>query len=389
MSDSLERRAVISGIGQSDVGRRLGRSALSLTVGACLSAIDDAGLTRADIDGLATFPGDMDGLFPDLGPGTRALQDALRLNLNWHAGVCEGPAQISAVMNACMAVACGLARHVLVYRTVVMFGGSLTNFFLNPDGVDGPHQFWMPFGATGGPQLLAPFARRHMHEFGTTREQLGAIALNGRRNAGLNPRAIYRDPLTMEQYLDAPMVSDPFCLLDCDAPVDGSTAFIVSTSDFAKDCRNRAVQFEALGSASCQRVAFDQWDLRNLSSRAAADQMWSRTSLRPQDVDIAELYDGFSFLAINWLEDLGFCAKGEGGALVEGGKYIALDGELPLNTDGGQLSAGRLHGYGLLREACVQLRGEAGDRQIEGAEVAVVSNGSGQIAGCMLVSRHH
>ena len=387
MTEPMERRAIVSGIGQSAVGRRLGRSGLSLTAEACLAAIEDAGLTRADIDGLATYPGDFDGQVPDLGPGIRDVQDALRLRPNWHVAVSEGAGQTSALIDACMAVACGLARHVLVYRTVIMYGGRLP--LLTPLAeIDGPMQYQVPFGVLGAPQLLAPMARRHMHEFGTTREQLGAIAVNARRNAALNPHAIYRDSLTIEDYLAAPMVSDPFGLLDCDAPCDGSTAFIVSYRDFAPDCRNTAVHFDSMGMASHHRPLFDQWeDLASLASRDAARQMWSRTSLRAEDVDLAELYDGFTFLALNWIEDLGFCEKGDAGAFVENGKRIALEGELPMNTDGGQLSGGRLHGFGLLHEACVQLRGEGDKRQIPGAEVAVVSNGTGQFAGCLLLTR--
>jgi acetyl-CoA acetyltransferase len=124
-----------------------------------------------------------------------------------------------------------------------------------------------------------------------------------------------------------------------------------------------------------------------MASIEAAADMWSRTSLTPADVDLAELYDGFTFLTFAWLEALGFCADGEAGPFVEGGRRIGLGGDLPLNTYGGQLSAGRMHGYWVLHEACLQLRGEAGPRQVAGAEVAVVSNGGGPIAGCMLLSR--
>jgi acetyl-CoA acetyltransferase len=125
-----------------------------------------------------------------------------------------------------------------------------------------------------------------------------------------------------------------------------------------------------------------------MAARDAAAMLWSRTDLKPRDVDIAELYDGFSFLTIVWLEALGFCPKGEGGRFIEGGKRIALDGELPLNTNGGQLSAGRLHGYGFLHEACIQLRGEAGARQVaRQPQVAAVGVGGGPLGGCVLLTR--
>ena len=205
---------------------------------------------------------------------------------------------------------------------------------------------------------LALHARRHMHQYGTTKEQLGWLAINSRRNAELNPLATYRDPLSMADYLSARMISDPFGLLDCDVPVDGSVAFVVSTADAAADC-DHPVRVGACGGS----VGLGGWDQRSdypkMASTDAAAEMWCRTDLGPADVDIAELYDGFTFLTLAWLEALGFCGDGEAGPFVEGAARIALDGELPLNTYGGQLSAGRMHGYWVLHEACLQLRGEA------------------------------
>jgi acetyl-CoA acetyltransferase len=226
-----------------------------------------------------------------------------------------------------------------------------------------------------------------MHEFGTTREQLGAIALNARRNAAGNPKAIFRDPLTMEEYLSARMITTPFGLYDCDVPCDGSTAVVVSRDERAEG-PHPSVRVHAVGTAIRGRPVWDQWeDLTTMAMRDAAAQMWSRADMTPRDVDVAELYDGFSWLTLAWLEALGFAPRGEGGPFVEGGKRIALDGELPLNTAGGQLSAGRLHGFGMLHEACVQLRGLGGERQAGAPEVAVVAAGGGPIAGCMLLTR--
>jgi acetyl-CoA acetyltransferase len=182
------------------------------------------------------------------------------------------------------------------------------------------------------------------------------------------------------------MISDPFGLLDCDVPVDGSVAFVVSTAGAAADF-DRAVRVEACGGA----LGLGGWDQRpdypKMASTDAAAEMWSRTDLKPADVDFAELYDGFTFLTFAWLEALGFCDDGESGAFVEGAARIALGGQLPLNTYGGQLSAGRMHGNWVLHEACLQLRGQAGERQVASHDVAVVSNGGGPIAGCMLLTR--
>jgi acetyl-CoA acetyltransferase len=233
------------------------------------------------------------------------------------------------------------------------------------------------------------FAQRHFHEFGTTREQLAQIALNARRNAAGNPHAIYRDPLTLEDYLAARMISTPFCLYDCDVPVDGSTALIVSRTETARDLRRPLVRVEAIGSALHGRPSWDQFDdLTTMALRDASAMLWQRTDLRPADVDVAELYDGFSFIALAWLEALGFCPHGEGGRFIADGKRIALDGEIPLNTQGGQLSGGRLHGFGFLHEACVQLWGEGGERQVPGdPRVAVAAAGGGPLGGALMVVR--
>jgi len=393
VTDHFEERAIISGIGQSAVGRRLNRSGLDLTIDAGLDAIADAGLSVADIDGLATYPGATGGPAGFSGPGTPEVQDALRLRLNWHRGGIEGAAQMSAVIDAAMAVACGLARHVLVYRTVTeateQGAGGRAGIGGGAPSIGGSMQWSIPFRAYSAACWLAINAHRHFHEFGTTREQLGMIPVNQRRNAGLNPKAIYRDPMTLEDYLSARMITTPFGLYDCDVPCDGSTAVIVSAADYAPDTPHPAVAFEAVGTALRGRPSWDQFDdATTMSARDAAASMWERTSLRPSDVDVAELYDGFSFLTLTWIEALGFCARGEGGPFVGGGSRIALDGELPVNTHGGQLSAGRLHGYGFIHEAVVQLRGDGGARQVAGpVEVVAVANGGGPVAGCMLLTR--
>ena len=255
-------------------------------------------------------------------------------------------------------------------------------------------QWYLPFGAVSAVNWIALVAQRRMHEFGLTREQLAQIALNGRRNAALNPKAVYRQPMSLDDYLAARMISTPLCLFDCDAPCDGSTALVVSRVEHAPDVPHPVCHVDAVGTALRGRPSWDQFDdMTTMAARDAAASMWERTDLRPADVDVAQLYDGFSILAMVWLEALGFCGRGESGAFVEGGSAIARDGPLPLNTAGGQLSGGRLHGFGLIHEACLQLRGEGGDRQVpgrhgSGPEVAVVANGGGPIAGSMLLTRH-
>ncbi len=397
MTEGLERKAALTGIGQSDVGRPLGRDPMSLTIDACLDAIEDAGLTRDDIDGISTYPGGaMPGAPGFTAGGVTEVQDALRLNLDWFSGGPETSGQLGAVINAVAAVAAGFANHVLCFRTVweatAQGGGRRAGIGTGGGGsfkASGFMQWSLPYGAASAAVWIAMMAKRHFHEYGTTREQLAQIALNARKNAAGNPKAIYRDPMTMDEYLNVRMISDPFCLYDCDVPVDGSTAMIVSRIDVAKDLRRKPLRVEAVGSALHGRPSWDQFDdLTTMALRDAAAMMWKRTDLQPSDVDVAELYDGFSFISLCWLEALGFCGKGEGGPFIEGGKRIALDGEIPLNTHGGQLSAGRLHGFGFLHEACVQLWGEGGERQVANdPEIAVAAAGGGPLGGCLLLRR--
>jgi acetyl-CoA acetyltransferase len=398
-ADRFERNAVISGIGQSQVGRRIYRDPLDLTIDAVLGAIDDAGLTTADIDGIATYPGNQDVPPGFSGVGVVELQDALRLDLNWFAGGLESPGQLGSVINAVAAVATGLANHVVCFRTVweaSAQGDKGRSSVTMGSGASGSSyrassfmQWTLPFGAPSAANWIGMMANRHFFEFGTTREQLAWIAINARCNAMRNPNATYRDPMTLEDYMNVRMVSTPLCLYDCDVPADGSTAVIVSRADSVADLRHPPARVEAVGSAIHGRPSWDQWDdLTTMALRDAAAMMWARTDLAPSDVDVAELYDGFSFITLSWLEALGFCGHGEGGPFIDGGERIALDGEIPLNTHGGQLSAGRLHGYGFLHEACVQLWDRGAERQVAGQpEVAVVGAGGGPLGGCLLLTR--
>jgi acetyl-CoA acetyltransferase len=394
--DILEQRACISGLGQSAIGRRLFRDPLELTLDACLAAVEDAGLSIADIDGLSTYPGAMAGPPGFSGANAVEVHDALRLNLGWFDSGIETSGQLGSVIKACLAVGAGLATHVLCFRSVWEGSaqGSKGRQGIGAEGgpgfrASGPLEWTLPFSAPSAAVWIAMFAQRHFHEYGTTREQLSQIALNARRNALVNPNAIYREPMSSDDYFAARIISTPFCLFDCDVPCDGATAFVVSHVGRARDLQKPVVRVEAVGTALRGRPSWDQFDdLSTMANRDAAAQLWTRTDLEPADVDVVELYDGFSFLALSWLEALGFCAVGEGGPFIEGGHRIAREGELPVNTHGGQLSAGRLHGYGFLHEACVQLRGEGGARQVDPRpQVAVAGAGGGNTCGCLLLTR--
>lgn len=391
---SFEAKAVISGIGQSEVGRRLPHTGVSLTVDAALAAIADAGLTPADINGIATYPSVWHPAPGFAGAGLFEVKEALGLNLDWYMGGAEA-AQYGPIIDAWLAVGAGLADHVLCFRTVTEAsaqaaagGRGAVLSYDRSERIGGFRQWQLPFGDLSPANWLALYASRHFHEYGTTREQLGWIAINSRRNAALNPAAVFRTPLTLDDYLAARIISTPLCLYDCDVPVDGSTAIIVSRADIAPDLPHPAVRLRASGAAMRGPFSWDQWDdMTTMAARDAASIMWERTDLRPGDVDVAELYDGFSNIALVWLEALGFCGPGEGGPFVEGAHRIALEGQLPMNTNGGQLSAGRLHGYGHLFEACTQLLGRGGQRQVEPRpRVAVAAAGGGYFASCLLLT---
>lgn len=393
MAKHPEKDIAITGIGQSRISRGADKSALGLTIDAAMQAITDAGLKRSDIDGMATWPGglgDGTGFSP---VGIPALQDALRLKLGWYANTRETSGQFGALFLAIAAINAGLCRHVLVFRTMYQATArkaGLVNASFQPGGRVHDKMVWhAPYHAYVAATQQALYFARYVHESGIREEQVAQIALNGRRNAALNPAAVYRKPLTLDEYLASPIITSPLRIFDCDVPIDGSTAIIVSHRDAARDLPNPVLRIEAIGTSMEYRNSWSQ--LRELATQAqpkVAEMMWNRTDLKPADVDVAELYDGFSFHSINWLENFGFCKRYEAGDFIEGGRRIALDGELPINTNGGALSAGRMHAYGQVHEACVQLWGRGGERQVKGGPtVAALSTAGGPLAGCFLLVR--
>nr|WP_202422429.1 OB-fold domain-containing protein [Gordonia sp. SID5947] len=385
-SDKFEDKVALTGVGMSQIGRRLMRPPLSLTIEAAQAAVADAGLTMADIDGIATYPGG--GNMGGFGEGgVTPVEAALGIRPTWHNGGIETFGPGGSVIAAMLAVAGGLARHVLCYRTVweSTYGELLKNgTIVQPSGRTAS---WMvPFGATSAAHTLAQNAQRHFHRYGTTKETLGWIALNQRANAGLNPTAVYREPMTMDDYLGARPITTPFGLYDCDVPCDGAVAVIVSARDAAADLAHPPILVEAVGTQIIDRMDWDQSTLTHEPQvLGQAAHLWTRTTMRPEDVDVAELYDGFTVNCLSWIEGLGFCGIGESKEFLDGGKNISLQGQIPLNTHGGQLSHGRTHGMGLLHEAIVQLRGDAGERQVTDARVGVVSSGGLTPSGVILL----
>ena len=365
-----EKNTAITGLGQSEIFRKPTVLPFELAVRACEQAIADAGLTPQDIDGLSAWPAMPTGTVA--GHGAAAISDlaaSLGLKLNWWSGA-DVAAQLSPIMEAVAAISAGYATHVLCVRAlgerwVPSYGSAAAQSGGGPRmPAAGFMEYIVPYMAPSAAIWCAIHASTHMARYGISREQMAAIPINQRRNAALNPKAIYREPVTLDDYMAARIITTPFTLLDCDVPCDGATAVIVSRLDAARDLKQQPVVLEAIGAGAYDRM--DTWisrsDYPHMAMHDAARMMWSRTDLKPKDVGTAHLYDGFTWLTMSWLEALGLCREGESGAFVEGGARIALDGELPLNTNGGQLSEGRMHGFGHLHEAVLQLRGQAGVR---------------------------
>ena len=320
--------------------------------------------------------------------GADELIDALGIRATWHAGGGEISSQLGAVVAAAMAVKTGAARHVLCFRTVYEAAAlSRPDEYppMRKKTVDGNAQWFAPFNAMSPANWTAQYAMRHVKRYGLTREQLAQISLNDRANALRNPRALVRKPLTMDDYMSARMVSTPLCLYDCDRFTDASTVLIVSAGDAVDEVSCTPVRIAAFA-GTVERHSWDQADW--MSSYPTGEDLWKQTEYTPADVDTVQLYDGFSFQALTWLEGLGFCERGEGGRFIEGGQRIALDGELPMNTGGGQIGGGRLHGFGFAHEAVTQLRGLGGERQVANdPKVAVATSGGGPLATALLLAR--
>lgn len=378
--------ACIVGIAETAVCRKPGSglSETALQLKAALAAIADAGLEPAQIDGILPFPnlGKAEIFAASLGC------DNLRLAATVHMG---GAAPVASLRMAALAVASGAADHVLVPGGWNGFSGARVRETTagDVDSIPGgaiARDFYMPYGLTAPPQWYALMARRHMHDYGTTERQLGAVALAMRRHAQLNPAALmHGKPLTMEQYLASPMIAAPYRLFDCSLESDGAAAFVVTSAERARDLRRAPVY--VMGAAAGQPYPADEIcgrpDFHRIGLTSAAPEAFRIAGVTPAEADFAQIYDCFTFEVIQQLEEAGFCRRGEGGAFVENGG-IELGGRLPVNTAGGLLSHAHLLGLGHVVEAVRQLRGEAGARQVPDARIGVVTGwgdfGDGSIA---------
>ena len=367
--------ACIVGIGDTKYcrGEGSGLSQLGLQLKAAKAALDDTGIAAREVDGIMPFPnlGTAEVFAANLGCET--LRFAATINMG-------GAAPVASLQAAAAAVTTGAASYVLVPAGWNGYSGRRVAQTVQEQTSSIPggaiaRDFYLPFGLTAPPQWYALMARRHMYEFGTTPEQLGCIALAMRKHAQLNPNAVMNGKaMTMDDYLASPMITDPYRLFDCCIETDGAAAMVVTTEERAADLAGKPVKI--LAAAAGQPYPADEItnrkDIFITGLTIAAPEAFARAGVKPSDVDFAQIYDCFTFEVLQQLEETGFCARGEGGAFVEGGR-IELGGELPVNTHGGLLSEAHVLGMNHIVEAVRQLRGEAGERQVADAKLGVVT----------------
>ena len=360
----------IVGVAESDLGEvEHGTRPVDLMGQAARAALDDCGLAPSDVDGLfATGP---------LSLATLDLGVQLGIEPRYTDSTNIGGSSFEAHVNhARAAIGAGLCEVALIaYGATPRSSRGTARRGVDSSPYEDPYNPMLPIAG------YALAASRHMHEFGTTREQLAEVAVAARQWAQMNPKAWSRDPLTVGDVLSSPMVCDPFTVRDCCLVTDGGAAAVVTTAERARSLPKPPVHLLGAGEAHSHRHISEMPDLTTTSAVASGQRAFAEAGLTPADVDLVELYDAFTITPILFLEDLGFCAKGEGGDFVSGGR-IAPGGALPIDTNGGGLSYCHPGMYGLLLlvEAVRQLRGECGERQVPDAHVAVAHGNGGVLS---------
>ena len=341
-----------------------------------MAALDDAGLAPTDVDGLATFRVG-DSVLPTILAQSLGLRD-LHYYVDQFGG---GSVSHAIVAQAALAVHAGIADTVVCYRAL----NARSEFRMGGTGrplVDAVEtQYQAPYGYFTPPQQFAMAAMAHMERYGTTPEQLGAVAVNQRKNAVLNDRALMRDPMSLADYLASRWVVEPFRLFDCCLETDGAVALVVTSAERARDLKQTPVLIRGASWGSGQTLYSNQQpDPTRTAAADMAPRLYEMAGVGPSDFDLLELYDCFTYSVLVQLEDYGFCKKGESGPFAESGA-LALSGSLPVNTHGGFLSEGYVHGLNHVTEAVSQLRHHAGERQISGAELALTTAQPGDVSG--------
>ena len=372
----LRGKVAIAGVGQAGLGQANGFSEMEILVQAAHRAVSDAGLTMQDIDGITT---------------ASVASTMWVMPVIEHLGIkptfidstmIGGSSFVSHLMPAIHALESGQCNAVLVcygstQRTSTLSRAVIGNMRKQMD----PQPYESPYNPLNPLSSYALVAARHMHDYGTTRENLAEVAVAARKWAQLNPEAMMRDPLSIEDVLNSKMVSDPLTVRDCCLVTDGAGAFVLVRADRAKSLKQKPVYVLGNSTAIWNRQISSMHDLTVTAAQQSGRIAFEMAQVKPSDIDVVELYDAFTINTILFLEDLGFCKKGEGGAFVSGGR-IAPGGELPVNTNGGGLSCTHpgMYGIFIMIEAVRQLRGSCDERQVKDAKLAVVHGNGGTLS---------
>ncbi|WP_027948265.1 thiolase C-terminal domain-containing protein [Haliea salexigens] len=388
-------KTAIVGVGATEYyyrGQSEPRTIYDLIGEAVLKACDDAGISVREIDGFAYYSGASAGYTDKM--DTADIMEMLGIpEVRFTAALTSGGGgSAGSIGLASAAIVAGSARYVVTIMALQQAKQRLGTVFAAaaPDPIN---SFLQPSGLVGPGHLMSVLARRHMHLYGTRREAFGEIAVSTRANAVNRPTAIRREPLTMEQYLEAPMIADPLCRLDFCLETDGAVAVITTSTERARDLRHKPVLVRAAahggrrewGRAFAWMGMPDEY-FASAGNRPIADRLYADAGLGPADIDVALIYDHFTPMVLMQLEDYGFCARGEGGPFVESGAIRYGSGSIPVNTHGGQLSEAYIIGMTHIREAVEQLRGVAVN-QVDGAEVALVTGGPASLPVSGLILR--
>ncbi|MDB5396338.1 MAG: Acetyl-CoA acetyltransferase-like protein [Rhodospirillales bacterium] len=376
MAFDLADRGAIAGVGYTEFSKNSGVSTLTLALRAIMAALDDAGLPPNRLDGIATHR------VGDSIPSAVVAQAVGIRDLSYFVDQFGGGGSSHAVVGqAALAVASGVADYVVCYRAINARSEFRMGGTARPAVDSVETQYQAPYGYVAPPQQYAMVAQAYMHRYGITPRHLAAVAMTQRRHAEKNARALMRAPMSYDDYLASRMVADPFRLLDCCLETDGAVAILVCSPERARDLRQPPVLVRAAAWGGGQTLFSNRQPPPGTSSAAVmVPRLYKKAGLGPADVDVAMIYDCFTAAVLIQLEDYGFCAKGEGGDFVLSGA-TALGGSLPVNTHGGFLSEGYVHGWNHIAEAVQQLRGAAGDRQVPGAKIALSTGAPGYVGG--------
>jgi acetyl-CoA acetyltransferase len=381
---SLQRDVAIVGVGWSPITRDLVADPRAMTFTSVMAALDDAGLRGGDVDGIFEYK---------FGPDSPTAQETARMigspNLEAFADImASGPSGLHGPLLGVMAVASGVCETVVSFRTLTREAGYMGGVSEGGELLTDQSQYLFPYGYLAGIIVnMAMTKQRWLAQYNRPEDDLGLIAINARRWAALNPRAALKVQITMEDYLASRPIVDPLRLLDCDYPVNASVACVITTAERARDLKQRPVVVDSMAFGTGARV---DWvfgdDYLYGGTIPCAKRLWERSSVTVADVDVAQVYDGFTIVTAQWLEALGFCGIGELGDWLGDGSRIGPGGDSPLNTAGGQLAEGRLHGISFLNEAVQQLRGQCEQRQVPDCEVALVASGLYPQCGAMVLT---